>query len=149
MSNERSAAEQIEVLLNDGTVSEGRWDHYGLPTYEVDGKTYAYAESDEVADEATKAYISETVWAFRSGFLLDYLPKGMSERAISILQEEMCESANDILKAMVECAGKWDEFVQDAISADGRGHFLSSYDGEEQDSDDVGLPAGGYAYRID
>jgi len=26
-----------------------------------------------------------------------------------------------------------DSFVQDAISADGRGNFLSSYDGDEQE----------------
>ena len=28
-----------------------------------------------------------------------------------------------------------DEFIEDAISADGRGHFLSSYDSEEVEID--------------
>ena len=27
----------------------------------------------------------------------------------------------------------WDHFVQDAVSSDGRGHFLSGYDGAENE----------------
>lgn len=68
MTNERSAAEQIEQLVTDGTIAECRWGHYGLPTYTIDGCTYAYAESDEEADEAAKAYIADSVWASCIGF---------------------------------------------------------------------------------
>jgi hypothetical protein len=35
-----------------------------------------------------------------------------------------------------------DEFIQDAIDSDGRGHFLSYYDGEETEINDY------YIYRI-
>jgi hypothetical protein len=150
MTNERSAAEQIEQLVNEGTITKGKWDHYGLDTYKAeDGCTYAYAEDDEVADEAAETYIDDMVWSFRSGFLMAYLPKGMTEKVVSVLQEDLCEGANEALKGMIQCTGKWDKFVRDAISSVGRRPLLSQYDGEEQDSDDVGLPAGGYAYRID
>ena len=35
-----------------------------------------------------------------------------------------------------------DEFIEDAISSDGRGHFLSPYDGEENEEGDY------FIYRI-
>ena len=149
MTNERSAAEQIEQLLADGVITERKYDHYGLDVFVVDGCEYAYAETEGAADDAAEAYIEDTVWAFRSGFLLDYMPKGMTERAISVLQEDLCEGANECLTAMIKCTGKWDKFVDRAMSDRGRGPLLSPYDGEECDSDDVGLPSGGYAYRLD
>ena len=46
------------------------------------------------------------------------------------MQGKLCESANELVLALID---DMDKFVSDAISSDGRGHFLSYYDGEEQE----------------
>ena len=43
---------------------------------------------------------------------------------------EKCESSNEAVKSLIE---DFDHFVDDAVLTDGRGHFLSSYDGEENE----------------
>jgi len=101
---------------------------YDEETFEAEGNEYLVL-TDEEADQRASDYIKETVWAFNSWFLADHMPAGISDEVIKILQEK-CEGANEGLKAMIEDI---DEFVVDAISADGRGHFMSSYDGEEHE----------------
>jgi len=44
------------------------------------------------------------------------------------MQSKLCESANDLVEALIK---DLDKFVEDAISGDVRGRFLSSYDSEE------------------
>ena len=59
------------------------------------------------------------------------------------MQGKLCESANGLVTALIE---DMDEFIEDAVSADGRGTFLSSYNSEE-----VEVVVDGeyfYAYRI-
>ncbi len=84
-------------------------------------------KTDEEADEAAREYILDSVWAFRPGFLVYYMPEGVSEEVIQAVQGSRCNAA---LLAMIE---DQDHFVSEAISADGRGHFLSTYDGEENE----------------
>ena len=88
--------------------------------------------TEEEAEEKAAEYIRESVWAFNSWFLLDYVPEGVTTEAIEKLQEH-CEGANDPLLSMIE---DFDEFVSDAIAADGLGHFLSSYDGDMHEHGD-------------
>ena len=58
------------------------------------------------------------------------------------MQSKKCEGANDAILALIKKTdGGLDGFVEDAISADGRGHFLSSYDGDENEEN------GFYIYR--
>jgi hypothetical protein len=58
------------------------------------------------------------------------------------MQSKKCEGANDAILALIEKTdGGLDGFVEEAISADGRGHFLSSYDGNENHE------SGFYIYR--
>lgn len=87
--------------------------------------------TDEEADEAAKQYIEESVWAFNASFIINHskLPYEAREM-IENLQTTKCEGANDTILALID---DFDEFVSAAISADGRGHFLSSYDGEENE----------------
>lgn len=83
--------------------------------------------TDEEADEAVREYIEETVWAFSPTFLQAHIT-GVDSEAISAVQDNLSEGANDVLKAMIN---DFDHFVDDALSSDGRAHFLSTYDGEE------------------
>lgn len=118
-----------------------RQSYYGLQVFSIDGKEYAVG-NDIDAQIAVERYIKDSIWAFNANFILSYccLPMELEE-AIKAFQEEKCESANDALLALVEKDGL-KGFVEEAVSADGRGHFLSPYDGEENEQD------GYYIYRI-
>jgi hypothetical protein len=59
------------------------------------------------------------------------------------LQKDLCEDANPPVEALIK---DMDHFVSDAISADGRGHFLSSYDSEEQETEIDSITY--YYYRL-
>lgn len=126
-------------------VSAERYDHYGLATYETPQGTYAIG-TDEEATQAAIANIRDSVWAFNASFILSEcgLPAEL-EDAITAFQQEKCESANDALLALVEKCCNADQgqcgsvtngleaFAESAIQAYGRGHFLSSYDSEENE----------------
>ena len=86
-----------------------------------------YILTDMEAHEMCKDYIEETLWAFNASFLSAHMKA--DDDAIRALQNSgQCESLNPFLLSAIE---DFDHFVNDAIMSDGRGHFLSSYDGEE------------------
>lgn len=86
--------------------------------------------TDTEADIATYNYIKESVWAFRPEFLEVHTIDGVEADTIKILQEK-CEDAN---APLIRLISDFDHFVDDAIKADGRGHFLAPYDFEEGES---------------
>ncbi len=126
--------EAAEIERNyDGSFSCGSWEYDVL--------------TDEEADEAARADILDSLWAFRPEFILSHMhdhgPTSIREdeaicKALRIMQEELCESATPIIRALI---ADLDEFVSDAIWADGRGHFISRYDGDEIELGEF------YAYR--
>ena len=83
--------------------------------------------TDEEADQAVREDIEEMVWAFNASFLQAHT--GVDADIIKKIQE-MCESANEPLTAMIK---DFDHFVDDAVRSDGRGHFLAGYDHEENE----------------
>lgn len=127
----------------ESSVEEARFDSWGLTTLEVGSDTYAVG-TDEECDAACCEYIKESVWSFKSEFILEEcgLPMELAE-AIRSFQEKECESANAAILALIEKTCGVAEFTRAAISADGRGHFLASYDGDE-----ISLGNGFFAYRI-
>ena len=139
LEEEEAAPEKIALARQLGCklseIEERSWDHYGLKMYEAEGKDWAVG-TDEEADEACKQYIEQSVWAFKASFILSHceLPCEL-EDAIEAFQQEKCEGANDAILALIDKCGSLDDFTQEAIRADGRGHFLSSYDGEEQEEE--------------
>ena len=82
------------------------------------------------ADDAAKEEILNLVWTFNSSFLSDH--SSLDERAIAAMQRSMHEDANDSLISTIKDI---EHFVDDAICSDGRGHFLSRYDGKENEQD--------------
>ena len=115
-------------------------------TFEVIGNEYKVL-TDAEADEEAKENILDSLWAFNADFILQHTEfyKTSSDRedtefvnSLKQLQGDICESANSIVKALIIDI---DAFVEDAIDADGRGHFISYYDGEEIEQDDF------YIYR--
>ena len=98
--------------------------------------------TDAEADEEAKESILNDLWAFNADFILQHTEfyNNSTDRedaefcdSLKRLQGSICESANSIVKALI-C--DIDEFVTDAIDADGRGHFLSYYDGREHEQDE-------------
>lgn len=87
--------------------------------------------TDDEADKKAAEYIEESVWAFNPDFIISHssLPYEAIEM-IKNFQTIKCEDANETILALIT---DFDDFVSDAISADGRGHFLSFYDGEENE----------------
>jgi len=74
--------------------------------------------TDEEADEAVREDIEEMVWAFTPSFLSAHT--GVDEEVFEALADR-CEDNNDSYKRMIK---DFDHFVDDAVSCDGRGHFL-------------------------
>lgn len=102
--------------------------HFGLEVYETPNGDFAVGTSD-AADDAAKEYIEMTAWAFSASFLSEFTE--LPEEMFAAVQEQ-CEGANDaVLKCIEMKEGGIDAFAELAISHDGRGHFLSPYDGEE------------------
>lgn len=102
--------------------------------------------TDEEADQAAKEDILSSVWAFNPSFLSDHIAgddKRAIEQSIKAVQDKCSEDANDLLRAALTDE---DDFAEEAISADGRGHFLSSYDGEENEVTYNGATL--YIYRV-
>lgn len=87
--------------------------------------------TDSEADEKAKAYILESVWAFRPEFLAAHLKDGIDIDVVKAIQGN--EKYEDNNKAILSIIDDVDHFVSEAIACDGRGHFLSSYDGEEHE----------------
>jgi hypothetical protein len=81
--------------------------------------------TDDEADEAVYNYIDESVCFFRSDFIAAHAE--VDEEVIKKLQE-LHENSNKAIKSLIK---DFDHFVSDAVCADGRGHFIASYDHEE------------------
>jgi len=95
--------------------------------------------TDEEANEKASEAIRQLLWAFNANFIIDNSEKLTNaenyealSKAISKMQEKLCEDANDLVFALID---DFDDFVKNAIEADGRGHFLSGYDGEENEQE--------------
>ena len=131
--------EAKELIREIGRFEEAQYNHYGLTILEVGNNEYAIGTEDE-ADEATHEYIEGSVWAFNADFLAS-----MTDMPCEIFEalQPQCESSNDPILACIEKTCGINEFVEEAINCDGRGHFLSSYDGcETEIHDDL------FMYRI-
>lgn len=83
----------------------------------IDSEDYLVL-TDEEADEAVREDIEEMVWAFTPSFLSAHT--GVDEE-IFVALADRCEDNNDSYKRMIK---DFDHFVDDAVSCDGRGHFL-------------------------
>jgi len=134
-----------KAYVGEKTENQSEWVEV-QPLDSSDFNTDYRVLTDEEADEAVKEEIENSVWAFKAEFILYEcdLPLELAP-AIQTFQEEKCESANEAILELIEKTCGLDEFVESAISADGRGHFLSSYDGDEYEETVEGTTF--YIYR--
>lgn len=132
MTKQQALANFLEVNESDIEINN---DEYILSN----GNSY-FVLTDTEADEYVRSEIEDMLWTFNASWLASYT--GLHEAVFEALAEGY-ENSNEAIMALINNAGSMDEFVQDAIDADGRGHFVANYDGEE-----IELENGYYAYRV-
>jgi len=125
---------KIETLANflECEIEELKQTSPGKYYFEYGNQEYLVLTEEE-ADDKAKEDILESLWAFNTDFILQHSNIEGNERvekSFKKMQQELCEDANEIVKAIIT---DLDEFVDDAIETDGRGHFISRYDGEENE----------------
>lgn len=119
-----------------------RHDYYGLEVYSLGQQEYAIG-GDSECDAAAYDAIEQSLWAFNASFILSECNLPMElEEAIQSMQKEKCEDCNEAIKAMIEGSCGLEDFSSSALGADGRGHFLSQYDGNETEEGDF------FIYRL-
>lgn len=104
--------------------------------------------TEEEANEKAKEEILNSLWAFRPEFIIEHIKNyddldsyqlKSAIKALEEAQKKSCESLNGLIFALIDDI---DLFIENAIEADGRGHFISWYDGQENEEN------GFYIYRI-
>jgi hypothetical protein len=84
--------------------------------------------TEEEADERAAEEIKQSLWAFYPEWIANFcnIPADKIEK----VQGALYEDCNDLIELWIE---DMDDFITSSISeeATGRGHFISSYDGEE------------------
>lgn len=92
---------------------------------------YMVLTEEEASDMACK-HIQESLWAFKPGFLIQYIDRpDDSEKAIIrslTLLQGLLKDANPVIIALVY--NNLEELMTDAINQNGIGHFLNPYDGK-------------------
>lgn len=118
-----------ELNIDEKDVDVEYNEHNEDYTFKVGDKEYKVL-TDKESNKEVKEYIRETLWAFTPTFLEDHSTKFDLDHFKKV--QELCEDANEIVFNMID---DFDELVEDAIDQDGRGHFLSTYDGHENSQD--------------
>ena len=113
----------------------------------VDGDEWLI-HNDEGRKIDTRSYIEETVEYFNPTFLSRLT--GISSNIFTVLQESQITDTNKTILLLIKATCGMDKFVEEAVEADGYGHFLSPYDGEETEFSvmDGWDKINYYAYRI-
>ena len=132
MTKQQALANFLEVEVTDFEINN---DEYILPN----GDSY-FVLTDQEADEYATSEIEDMLWAFNPDFLASYT--GLHKAVFEALAEGY-ETSNEAIMALINNAGSMADFVQECMDADGRGHFVANYDGEE-----IELENDYYAYRV-
>lgn len=119
-----------------------------MPEYEDGGDGIHIVLTDDEADEAAAEYIKESLWAFNPSFLAGVT--GVDQEVFEAIQaNNRCENNNEAILRLV--GDDLDFLIEQAIGADGRGHFLNTYDGHEHEInvyDVTGRSQYFYVYRV-
>ena len=121
IKNEKVRALQNHLDLDDEEVNNITFNGNDF----IHGDREYLVLEDEEADKRAEEYIKDTAWAFKPSFLSAHT--GIDEDVFNILSEK-CEDSNNAVLSMIK---DFDHFVSDAISSDGRGHFIATYDHDE------------------
>jgi len=132
-AKKKALAEYLQEPIEDITSGDGK--------YTTGGADYLVLTDDE-AEERAREYIRESLWAFTEDFIIQH-SKALdydepSRQIIRAIQNE-CENGNEAVFKLID---DFEEFAEDAISTDGRGHFIATYDGHEREEGEY------FIYRV-
>ena len=117
--------EQFIALLYYLNANEGQQDWEDVDN--MIGEDYLVL-TDEEADDMVRDYIEESAGMFTPSFLSGFT--GIDEEVFKVLQEKGDMAAYDAIRSLIQ---DFDGFVEAAVQADGRGHFLAMYDFNEHE----------------
>lgn len=121
-------------------------------TYGIGERAEYLVLTEKEADERAREDIERDLWAFNASFILQHCSTyermsnweyDSAKEALEKIQGHFAESINELVRAMIKDI---DKFVDDAICEDGRGHFISYYDGKEDEVEVNGTTY--YIYRM-
>ena len=135
MTKIEALAKFLEIDAED--IEKTDWD-----TFKAEWAEYLVLTDEEAYDKAYSE-IEESLWAFNADFIIDMCGFSGGEKSLTAMQREYCENCNEFIRAMIKGTCGLDKFVDVAIESDGRGHFISMYDGEETEQDEY------FIYRVD
>lgn len=147
---QKTTALKIKEIQNFTDEKIVKWNSETQTAEMTDGTEWLVL-TDEEADEKTAEEIKEMLWAFRPEFIIEHMEQMENFsttlrcriiKSIEKIQVNLCEDAKPIIYALVGGEDGIDNFISDAIDADGRGHFLSYYDGEEKKTENF------FVYRL-
>jgi len=130
MTRKEALAKHLDCEL-DEIAEDDCWDKRFI-AHRCDFWVLTHDEATAIATEQIK----QTLWAFRAEFIAAHCKRRLSDDAIEAVrkaQESLCEGANDLIESLID---DLDHFIDDAIRADGLGHFIASYDGNEHEAGD-------------
>ena len=97
--------------------------------YQFGSEEYLVLTDLEATERIAEDIRNETLCYFNASFICQYT--NLPENIIELIQKYA--NADDAQEAFLSLVGdKFDDLVEEAISADGRGHYLSGYDGSEE-----------------
>lgn len=114
-----------EDIKNALAADKWRETYQTLSVIIIDDEEYAVAEGEEEANRAARLAAEDSICYFNPSFLADH--SDVPEEVFEFLANK-CFDNNEAYMSMIYDVR---DFVDDAIDADGRGHFLNSYDGKE------------------
>lgn len=137
MKDNRKEALVLNQLLEDDDKDLVQLEDEEEHRYSLGHEEYLVLTEEEANDKA-KEEIERSLWAFNPDFILRHNSNCSSmdnweyDAAIEALKEaqgKSCENLNGLVRCLIS---NMDEFVEDAIMADGRGRFVAFYDGREE-----------------
>lgn len=139
MENLNAKAKALANFFKKGTISYNE----SANIFSINNEDYSiqeyYVFTNDEANKRVEEYIKETLWAFNPKFIHDMT--NITERMVRIIVNEY-EDANETIERLIIATCGMDRFIQKAIECDGRGHFINTWDGEENEQD------GYFIYRI-
>ena len=132
------------IGVNENAIKADDWQENAFINVLDDSRYFVFTDNE--ADKSAAEMIKESLWAFNADFILNCCGLETTNSVIFSLrsmQAESCEDCNALILALINGTCGFDSFVEKAINADGRGHFISGYDGIEEENN------GYYIYRID
>ena len=141
MTKQQAIETHIRASYPEAEVTESA---YCDSTFDIEGEEWLVLTDDE-ADKRAGEQVEQSLWAFNWSFLAGHCDAidAIGSTNWAKMMSDMCEDGNDVVKRLL--GDRLDRLVGDAILADGRGHFLSIYDGDEVE---LGDRIDFYGYRI-